>query len=109
MPSTKLYSFASPPLSPACPLAGLHLDVGSDDLDVPRRECVVLWPLHQLEVTHGSQLQTQVLHGFGAAVDDRDIHDDVVLVHLPYSRGGRGGGGGQQVRSPWYEELYYQI
>ena len=47
----------------------------------PRSQGVVLRPLNQLEVSHGSQLQAQVLQRLCSAVDDADIQHNVVLVH----------------------------
>lgn len=62
------------------PLGALR-GAAPDGLGGAGREGVVLGPLHKLEVTHGGQLQAQVLQRLPRAVDHRHIQHDVVLVH----------------------------
>mmetsp|Transcript_7477 Transcript_7477/g.22651 ORF Transcript_7477/g.22651 Transcript_7477/m.22651 type:complete len:205 (+) Transcript_7477:479-1093(+) len=62
-------------------LRGRHLDVGTDDTRLARRECVDLWALNQLEVAHRRELKAHALQRLGRPVDNGDIHHDVVLVH----------------------------
>ena len=55
------------------------------------RQRVCLRALHQLQVSHGGQLQAHILHRVAGAVDHIHIQHNVVLVHC----GGAGGEAGR--------------
>ncbi|KAF7843136.1 protein MANNAN SYNTHESIS-RELATED 1-like isoform X1 [Senna tora] len=44
-------------------------------------KCIVLWALNKFEITHGCQLQTQILKGLLGSIDDSNIKDNVIVVH----------------------------
>eukprot|EP00958_Prasinococcus_capsulatus_P015218 scaffold1621_cov350-Prasinococcus_capsulatus_cf.AAC.8 len=54
-------------------LRGAHLDVGANLLGAVGPQCVVLGPLHKLQVAHRGQLQAEVLHGLHGAVHHRHV------------------------------------